>query len=383
MPPARRQIDKATLDAYIREKQPEGGTYNIWHNRYSGLERDWSKKGAHAKFRCDPAKDSGSTAGSRNPSAYFCVYFAKGMCAQGPNCSMWHRVPTVNDEVETTVDCFGRDKFSDFRQDMGGVGGFSSTNKTLYIGRITNVSEQVVRKHFGLWGEIGRIHILRQRGVAFVDYKSRASAEFAKEAMMNQSLDNKETINVRWATETQLSRDRVFQDMVGDDPRFQDPEAVKEAQTTGQDDPEQQDFESELPVEYTAQKRMMEETGLDEIKRQRRLGEEEVVPEQPEQTYDPQSAMALSGYTEEQLQQQYYQDYYNQQAAEAAAASQVKSNGSIIPQNILQSLKQLSGNKPLSTTSTTKSSSSSTTKPAASSTGLGGLADYGSDSDSD
>jgi RNA recognition motif-containing protein len=86
---------------------------------------------------------------------------------------------------------------SDFRQDMGGVGGFSTTNKTLYIGRITNVSESVVRKHFGLWGEIARIHILRQRGVAFVDYKSRASAEFAKEAMMNQSLDNKETINVR------------------------------------------------------------------------------------------------------------------------------------------------------------------------------------------
>lgn len=37
--------------------------------------------------------------------------------------------------------------------------------------------------------------------VAFVTYVSRLNAEFAKEAMMEQALDNGEILNVRWATE--------------------------------------------------------------------------------------------------------------------------------------------------------------------------------------
>jgi hypothetical protein len=39
------------------------------------------------------------------------------------------------------------------------------------------------------------------KGVAFVTYSNRLNAEFAKEAMSDQSLDNNEMINVRWATE--------------------------------------------------------------------------------------------------------------------------------------------------------------------------------------
>lgn len=45
------------------------------------------------------------------------------------------------------------------------------------------------------------VKILQARGVGFVTYFSELSAQFAKEAMMNQSLDNDEVINVRWATE--------------------------------------------------------------------------------------------------------------------------------------------------------------------------------------
>ena len=36
------------------------------------------------------------------------------------------------------------------------------------------------------------------RGIAFVTFKYEANAQFAKEAMMNQSLDNNEVLNVRW-----------------------------------------------------------------------------------------------------------------------------------------------------------------------------------------
>ncbi|RCH93349.1 Pre-mRNA-splicing factor, partial [Rhizopus stolonifer] len=64
---------------------------------------------------------------------------------------MWHRVPTTEDHVETTIDCFGRDKFTEFRQDMGGIGGFIRENKTLYIGRIaiTDDVDEVIKRHFG------------------------------------------------------------------------------------------------------------------------------------------------------------------------------------------------------------------------------------------
>lgn len=43
--------------------------------------------------------------------------------------------------------------------------------------------------------------MLQYRSVAFVTYVSELHAQFAKEAMACQSLDNDEILNVRWATE--------------------------------------------------------------------------------------------------------------------------------------------------------------------------------------
>jgi len=89
---------------------------------------------------------------------------------------------------------------------MGGVGSFSRQNRTLYVGKIREGAskadtEEIVRRHFGEWGEIVRLNILHNRGVAFVTYASDLNAGFAKEAMANQSLDGDEILNVRWATE--------------------------------------------------------------------------------------------------------------------------------------------------------------------------------------
>ena len=60
---------------------------------------------------------------------------------------------------DTSKDCFARDKFADYRDDMGGVGSFQRQNRTLYIGRIKETgtgveTEEVVRRHFKEWGEI-------------------------------------------------------------------------------------------------------------------------------------------------------------------------------------------------------------------------------------
>ena len=86
------------------------------------------------------------------------------------------------------VDCFGRDKFSDYRDDMGGVGSFTRQNRTIYIGRIhvTDDIEEIVARHFAEWGQIERTRVLNTRGVAFVTYSNEANAQFAKESMAHQ-----------------------------------------------------------------------------------------------------------------------------------------------------------------------------------------------------
>lgn len=43
--------------------------------------------------------------------------------------------------------------------------------------------------------------MLPTRGVAFVTYTTESLAQFAKEAMAHQALDNSEILNVRWATQ--------------------------------------------------------------------------------------------------------------------------------------------------------------------------------------
>ena len=54
--------------------------------------------------------------------------------------------------------------------------------------------------HIADW-QLDLVRVLQYRSVAFVTYVSELSAQFAKEAMACQSLDNDEILNVRWATE--------------------------------------------------------------------------------------------------------------------------------------------------------------------------------------
>lgn len=199
--PARPQVDPATLKS---EPPPQTGTvFNIWYNKWSGGDRedDYLSK-THALNRCNVSKDSGYTRGDKIPGSYFCLFFARGICPHGHQCQYLHRLPTLHDLYNPSVDCFGRDKFSDYRDDMGGVGSFMRQNRTLYVGRIhaTDDIEEVVARHFAEWGQVDRTRVLTGRGVAFVTYTNEANAQFAKEAMAHQSLDHNEVLNVRWAT---------------------------------------------------------------------------------------------------------------------------------------------------------------------------------------
>ena len=178
-----------------------------------------------SQTRCNIKRDAGLTRADTTGNKYCCLFFARGCCPYGWECEYRHMLPDVSSALpDTSKDCFARDKFADYRDDMGGVGSFQRQNRTLYIGRIKETgtgveTEEVVRRHFKEWGEIEKstctclrvsrddrsyrctVRVLQYRSVAFVTYVSELNAQFAKEAMACQSLDNDEILNVRWATE--------------------------------------------------------------------------------------------------------------------------------------------------------------------------------------
>ena len=199
--PARPQVDPASMKS---EPPPQTGTiFNIWYNKWSGGDReDKYLSKTHAAGRCNVSKDTGYTRADKVAGSYFCLFFARGICPRGQDCEYLHRLPTIFDTFNPNMDSFGRDKHSDYRDDMGGVGSFMRQNRTLYIGRIhvTDDIEEIVARHFQEWGQIDRIRCLTARGVAFVTYTNEANSQFAKEAMAHQSLDHEEILNVRWAT---------------------------------------------------------------------------------------------------------------------------------------------------------------------------------------
>lgn len=155
--PARPQVDP---DFITSEPPPQTGTiFNIWYNKWSGGDReDKYLSKTHAKGRCNVAKDTGFTKADRIPGSFFCLFFARGICPKGQDCEYLHRLPGTYDIYNPNVDCFGRDKHSDYRDDMGGVGSFLRQNRTVYAGRIhvTDDIEEIVARHFAEWGQVER-----------------------------------------------------------------------------------------------------------------------------------------------------------------------------------------------------------------------------------
>eukprot|EP00011_Vannellida_sp_DIVA3-517-6-12_P009478 CAMPEP_0114628490 /NCGR_PEP_ID=MMETSP0168-20121206/12848_1 /TAXON_ID=95228 ORGANISM="Vannella sp., Strain DIVA3 517/6/12" /NCGR_SAMPLE_ID=MMETSP0168 /ASSEMBLY_ACC=CAM_ASM_000044 /LENGTH=385 /DNA_ID=CAMNT_0001839875 /DNA_START=38 /DNA_END=1192 /DNA_ORIENTATION=+ len=199
---ARRQADKAEAE-YV---QP-AGEYNIWYHKRLG-EQDFAPR-ERATTMCDPERDAGVTkADSLTGFHYHCLYFAKGKCVHGHKCNFYHRVPTPDDarKLPLTHDIFGRERHSSYRDDMGGVGCIHAENKTVYVGGLKepgkgNSLERQLREKFGLFGDVEYVRVLKEKMCAFVRFRFRANAEFAKEAMTDQTLGNDETLNCRWSRE--------------------------------------------------------------------------------------------------------------------------------------------------------------------------------------
>ena len=106
------------------------------------------------------ATDSGYTRADTAGNKFCCLFFARGCCPLGSECTYLHRLPLPASELpDASLDCFGRQKHATYRDDMGGVGSFQKENRTLYVGRIkanTRNLEQLVEEQFSEWGEIER-----------------------------------------------------------------------------------------------------------------------------------------------------------------------------------------------------------------------------------
>ncbi|ETP38326.1 hypothetical protein F442_14024 [Phytophthora nicotianae P10297] len=206
--PARKQLDAMPT----ANSQLEGAyEYNIWYDKYIGDHWDDARGKDPATTRCDLERDAGKTKADvvSKTNRYFCVHFARGMCARGAECSYYHRLPSAADETRIGMmhDCFGRERHATDRDDMAGVGNFTRNSRTLYVGGLKTTSgqealkqqEEALWKQFGEWGEVENINVINRKSICFVRYRHRTSAEFAKEAMANQSLQSDEVLNVRWA----------------------------------------------------------------------------------------------------------------------------------------------------------------------------------------
>ncbi|KAL4545726.1 hypothetical protein Ndes2526B_g00377 [Nannochloris sp. 'desiccata'] len=197
--PARKQVE-APVTGY--EHTNDMATYNIWDGRRQKAHRP-PKEGRGTKlkseYKCNPDLDSGYTRGERAGCSYHCIYFARGICHHGSDCNYLHRLPTASDEVkhlsEPQYDIFGRDRL-DEEGATKRIGSISRECTTLYIylgGAATQpqaILASAVTDSFSPWGPLDDVSVIPSKAIAFVRYKWRSSAEFAKAAMHQQTLTN-------------------------------------------------------------------------------------------------------------------------------------------------------------------------------------------------
>ncbi|UKK02718.2 pre-mRNA splicing complex subunit [Theileria orientalis] len=229
--PARVQVKDYNNSSYIEGNQ----TYNIWYNKWSGERNNDYINGrtslAPAMYCCDPDTDSGYTRANAKHSVddagtkFICLFFAKGCCSQGKNCNYLHRVPILEDEyfLDTSVDIFGRERFSKHRDDMTGVGSFNSSCKVLFIGDLSadvsasNPVEDLkieLTKKIEKYVPLQEINVIINKGVAFATFESRVYAEFVKVALGSQPMGVYSTaLNVKWAHDIQKTQKKEKKDV--------------------------------------------------------------------------------------------------------------------------------------------------------------------------
>lgn len=253
--PARLQIDVDQIPD--DDKPPQTGTaFNIWFMQWLG--GDSRKSYVKLNYRVNIKQDAGTTRAIDGKSP-LCLFFARGCCYRGPKCPYLHRLPKDTDYIMPTQDCFGRDKTADYRDDMDGVGSFNKTNRTLFVGGL-HISDKIdakLKKQFLEFGDVERMRVLPAKACAFITFRTEPQAQFAKEAMQNQSLDENDVLVIRWANddpnmEAQLEEKKRLEQLaiktVRDLLREKEAVPVVEEPEEPQEQPQKRPLELEAPA---------------------------------------------------------------------------------------------------------------------------------------
>lgn len=207
--PARRQTENPVSSfAYSEGKD---SFYNIWYHRQTLNQYERNSIIEPSRTICKPTVDVGYTLADNKRTGFIpiCIWFARGCCTKGEECAFRHRLPSDLDDSlnDHHFDIFGRKKFADQSADMGGVGSFLQDSRTLYVSNLISTSKRtsdlqtVLLQFFQRWGIVDYVRVVSSKNIAFVRFKERSCAEFAKVASQNQPLADSPAIDVRWAYE--------------------------------------------------------------------------------------------------------------------------------------------------------------------------------------
>lgn len=116
--PAPKQVEEGEVEKKAVEQT--GQTYNVWYHKWAGGDRfDGYNAKTKSQTRCKIERDIGYTRADTNGNLYCCLYFARGCCPKGSNCTYLHRLPMPDTVLpDASLDVFGREKHSDYRDDM-------------------------------------------------------------------------------------------------------------------------------------------------------------------------------------------------------------------------------------------------------------------------
>ena len=206
--PARQQVEESKREIAYTEGHYD---YNIWYDKYLS-DRTEDKEKLAAETKCNPTLDTGYTRADKQAkknNSYFCLYFARGCCCEGVNCRYYHHVPTFEEVqyIENSKDVFGRSRFHTQLKDNGGIGIFTKNCRTLYVSDIKKLEQKdqnremvkLIYENFSKFGEIEDIQYLPLKASCYIKFTHRCFAEYAKEAMMKQSMVGEEILSIVWA----------------------------------------------------------------------------------------------------------------------------------------------------------------------------------------
>ena len=203
--PARQQVEESKREIAYTEGHYD---YNIWYDKYLS-DRTEDKEKIPAEYKCNPLLDTGYTRADKQQKkniSYFCLFFARGCCCEGVNCRYYHHVPTFEEcqNIENSKDIFGRSRFATSLKDNGGIGLFTKNCRILYVSDMKKKEQnkemvKLIYENFEKFGEIEDIQYLPLKASCYIKFSHRCYAEFAKEAMMKQSLVGEEILSITWA----------------------------------------------------------------------------------------------------------------------------------------------------------------------------------------